>query len=95
MTYNGSELGFVYEAYSHSVDGNNFEPSNTAIIVYEIFDSIESGEAIGRKIDGGYQYDGKITIGDFSMIQNDDNSLKSMSVRSAGITIEFAGIFTD
>lgn len=95
MTYNGSELVFVYENYSHSVDGNNFEPYNTAIIVYEAFGSIVSGETAGRKIDGGYQYDGKITAGDFSMMQNDDNSLKSISVRSAGITIEFAEIFTD
>lgn len=90
MTYNGSELGFIYEEYSHNVDGNHFEPSNTAIIVYEVFESIAGGEAAGRKIDGGYQYDGKITIGDFNMVQNDDNSLKSITVRSAGINIEFS-----
>lgn len=90
MTYNGSELVFVYENYSHSVDGNRFEPSNTAIMVYEVFDCIANEETTARKIDGGYQYDGKITIGDFSMIQNDDNSLKSMSVRSAGISIDFS-----
>ena len=90
MTYNGSELVFVYENYSHSVEGSSFEPSNAAIIVYEVFDSIISTTATGRKIDGGYQYDGKITIGDFIMLQNDDNSLKSITIRSAGINIEFS-----
>lgn len=92
MTYNGNELCFVYDNYSHSIDGSSFEPSNTAIIVYEVFESIVSNETQGRKIDGGYQYDGKITIGDFSMIQKDDNTLKSISVRSAGINIEFEQI---
>ena len=88
MSYNGQDLTFTYEDFSHAVDGKDFEPTNTAIIIYEVFESLNT-TAQSKKIDGGYQHFGKITLGDYVLLQNDDNSLKSIEIRSAGIFISF------
>ncbi len=88
MSYNGKELTFTYEGFSHSINGKELEPTNTAIIVYEVFESLNTN-AQSKKIDGGYQHFGKITLGDYTLVQNDDNSLKSIEIRSAGVIISF------
>lgn len=88
MSYNGKDLTFTYEGFSHSINGKGIEPSNTAIIVYEVFESLNTN-AQSKKIDGGYQHFGKITLGDYTLVQNDDNSLKSIEIRSAGVIISF------
>jgi uncharacterized membrane protein len=89
MTYNGSELDFTYDDYSYTIDGNEFEKTNVAIVIYETFECIQSENVNAKKIEGCYQYNGKISLGDFALIQNDDNSLQALSVRSANFHIEF------
>ena len=90
MIYDGKNLDFVYNSFSYQIDGSNFEKTNTAIVIYEVLDFINSAtELNAKKIDGGYKYQGKISIGDFTLIQNDDNSLKSLSVPLAEYKIEF------
>ena len=42
-----------------------------------------------RKIDGGFKYEGKISLGDFVLIQNEDNSFDSLTVKSADYKIQF------
>lgn len=87
MTYNGDTLLFDYSDYSYSVDGKSFEPRNVAIVIYEVFDTVDTAQA--KKTEGGYQYQGKITLGDFTLNQNDDNSLASIVIRNAEMVIEF------
>lgn len=87
MTYNGDTLSFNYKDYSYSIDGKSFEPKNAAIVIYEVFNCIDTSQA--KKTEGGYQYQGRITLGDFILAQNDDNSLASITIRSADMTIRF------
>lgn len=90
MSYDGNEISFRYSDYAYSLDGSNFEKRNAAIVVYEVFDYINSSQSLdAKKIDGGYRYDGKISLGDFTLIQNDDNSLSSLIIRDADYKIDF------
>lgn len=91
MTYDGNRLLFAYDDFSYDIDGSRFEKNNAAIVVFEVFDYISKTDQLNaKKIDGGYRYDGKISIGNFTMLQNDDNSLKSIEVKECGYKIEFA-----
>ena len=90
MMYNGESLDFVYENYSHTVNAQKFERDNIAIVVYEVLQYINTAEQQEiKKIDGGYQYNGKISAGDFILIQNDDNTFNSIAIPSADFKITF------
>ncbi|MCM1115703.1 MAG: hypothetical protein NC397_09425 [Clostridium sp.] len=89
MTFDGADLTFVYADYDFSVDGSSFEKSNIAIVIYQLFEALNSDEIIAKKIDGGYQYKGKIDIGDLTLIQDEDNTFKVFSVPAADYTVEF------
>lgn len=88
MCCDGDNLTFTYDKLSHSVDSKEFEQTNAAIIVYDVFDCLYSN-AQSKKIDGGYQHYGKTSLGDFVLVQNDDNTLKSIEFKSEGIFISF------
>lgn len=91
MTYDGEILNFNYGEYAYDIDGKGFERSNISIVVYEVFDSLISlSQPNVKKIEGGYQYYGKTTLGDFVLVQNDDNTLKSITIKSANLQIDFA-----
>ncbi len=90
MVYNGSTLSFSYADFSHDIDGKNFEKKNPAIVIYEVFEYINSTEQLSaKKIDGGFKYEGKISLGDFILIQNEDNSLSVLTMRNIDYKIEF------
>lgn len=90
MEYDGKTLNFSFAGFSYEVDGSNFERKNPAIVLYEVFDYINSASQLNaRKIDGGFKYEGKISLGDFILIQNDDNSFESLTVKSADYNIQF------
>lgn len=90
MTCSGKELNFIYDDYSYTVNTLNFEKTNAAIVVYQVFDYLNTTEQISvKKIDGGYKYEGKISAGDFILIQNDDNSLKEITMKSFDYSIKF------
>lgn len=90
MNYDGKELKLKYADYTRSVNASAFERSNAAIVLYEVFDYINnSPDLLSKKLDKGYRYDGKASLGDFMLIQNDDNTFKSLTVKSADFKIEF------
>lgn len=90
MEYNGSELSFTYDDFSYSLDAKEFEKSNVAVIVYDVFDYINSSEQSNvQKLDLAFKYDGKISAGNFTFIQNDDNSLRSIEIKENDFKIEF------
>ena len=90
MEYDGKTLSFSFAGFSYEVDGSNFERKNPAIVIYEVFDYINSASQLNaRKIDGGFKYEGKISLGDFVLIQNEDNSFDSLTVKSADYKIQF------
>ena len=66
------------------------ERSNISIVIYEVFDSLISlSQPNAKKIENGYQYYGKTSLGDFVLIQNENNTLRSLSIKSANLEIEF------
>jgi len=90
MTYDGKNLNFNYNDFSYDLDGSNFEKTNPAIVVYEVFDYINTAEAVNaKKIEGGFRYDGKVSLGDFILIQNDDNTFESLTFRGLDFAIDF------
>lgn len=90
MTYDGSVLNFNYGDYSYDIDGKGFERSNISIVIYEVFESLASlSQPNVKKIENGYQYYGKTSLGDFVLLQNEDNTLRSLSIKSANLEIEF------
>jgi hypothetical protein len=90
MTYDGSNLNFKYSDFSYDIDGSNFEKRNPAIVIYEVFEYINSNSQLtAKKIDGGYKYEGKISLGDFILIQNDDNTFSDITFRNTDYKIEF------
>ena len=90
MNCDGKNLTFVYDGCSYAVNTSGFEKTNPAIVVYEVFDYLNSAEQINaKKIEGGYKYEGKISIGDFILIQNDDNSLKEITMKTSQYSIKF------
>ncbi len=90
MTYDGEILNFNYGEYAYDIDGNGFERSNVSIVIYEAFDNLISlSQPNVKKIEGGYQYYGKTSLGDFVLIQNDNNTLRSLTIKSANLQIDF------
>ncbi len=90
MSYNGDTLDFDYSGFEYNIDGKNFEKTNPAIAVYEVIDYIDNTPDISiKKIDGGFKYEGRVAMGNFILIQNDDNSLKSLSFRDTDYHIDF------
>lgn len=90
MKYDGENLEFTYSDYTYTVDGSNFERRNPAIVVYEVFECVENAREIrASKTDTGYEYNGKITLGDFNLFLREDNSVSLITVKSAGLVMEF------
>lgn len=90
MTYDGDKLSFSYCDFMYDVDGKNYENKNPAIVLYEVFDYINSTEQLNaKKIDSGFKYEGKISLGDFILIQKDDNSFSNLTMRNTDYKIEF------
>ncbi len=91
MTYDGANLSFTYNDFSYDLDGSKFEKNNIAIVIFEVFDYINKTEDLNaKKLDEGYRYDGKISIGNFTLIQNDDNSFRSIEIKECDYKIIFA-----
>ena len=90
MTYDGTVLNFNYGDYSYDIDGKGFERSNVSIVIFEVFENLASlSQPNAKKIENGYQYYGKTSLGDFVLLQNEDNTLRCVSVKSANLEIKF------
>lgn len=90
MRYDGNTLNFTYADYSYSIDAKNFERKNPAIVVYEVFECVNSTDgAKSFKTDGGYKYEGKTSLGNFTLYLREDNTVSLITVKSAGFAMEF------
>lgn len=90
MTYDGTDVTFLYGDYCESIPAQGIENTNVAIVVYDVMNAMQ-GEVLTQsvKIDKGYRYKGKTQYGDFTLIQNEDNSLRQITVSSLAMTIDF------
>ena len=89
MTCNSDELVFSFGDYDYTYKKEKFDNTNIAVVVYDVFSLLNTDRVTASKIDGGYKYQGEIGAGSFELIQNDDNTIKTLSIKSAQINIEF------
>lgn len=90
MTYDGNNLAFNYMNMDYSIPAQNFEKTNPAIIIYDVYSVLEniSVENISR-LDNGFEYRGNIPLGEFIMVQNDSGKVKTLTVKSSDIVFTF------
>lgn len=92
ITYNGKDVTYKKEKMIKSFAAEKINKTNPAIMLYEIFSYLENTEPLNvSKTDNGFEYTGKISAGNFCLIQNTDNSFKSITVSNADIKIVFDG----
>lgn len=90
MVYDGELLTMCYKDYAYELDAQHFENTNPAIVLYQVFDSLTLEQTKKTKIDGGYKYEGVIPLGAYVLIQNDDETISSLSFKSIDYNITFS-----
>lgn len=90
ITYDGSEVTFNKDDMTKSISADKINNTNPAIVIYEVFNYIETTEDLSaQRIDDSFQYTGKTSLGNFILVQNKDNSLDSIEIPNADISIIF------
>ncbi len=92
ISCDGKTVTFKQGAFEKSFDKNAIDSTNPAIVLYEVFSYIDSLETVNSYAkDGEYIVKGKTSIGTFTLVQNKDGKIKSVSLPSVRIEIEFSG----
>ncbi len=90
ITYDGQKVTFDRHSITYSFDKSEIDPTNPALVLYEVFSSVESMDLNTVKtVDNEFYYRGKTSVGDYVLIQNTDNSYKSIEIADADINITF------
>lgn len=90
ITYDGKIVTFKKDKMEKSFEGKLLDNTNPAMLIYNVFSYLEIAEDIEvKKVENEFQYTGKTPLGDFVLIQSNNNTLKSLSVPMADIYIEF------
>lgn len=89
MTYDGSNMVFNYHDMVGETAGDSLPQNNIAIVIYEAYTGLLNDKTAPGKIDAGYKYQGKISLGDFILITDNDMRLKSFSMKSMDLKVEF------
>lgn len=90
ISYDGNTVSFLYYDMKCDFDGNNVEYTNPAVAIFNVFDYLQNNDEIKvSKTEDGFKYEGNTNIGEFILIQNDDNSYKSLLFKDANINVVF------
>lgn len=90
ITYDGKTVTFDRHSMIYSFDKSEVDSTNPALVLYEVFSSVESMDLNAVEIlDNEFRYSGKTSVGDYVLIQNIDNSYKSIEIADADINITF------
>lgn len=87
ITCNGKELIFKRKNFSKSFKVDEIDKTNPALILYQVFSSLESAEV--NLIDDKFCYKGNCSLGKYILKQNKDNSFHSLEIPMAEISIMF------
>lgn len=89
ISYNGSEVKYLYGEMSYVIPpGKN--TLNPAVIIYDAFQTLKSSDTnAASKTEDGFEYKGTTSLGDFVLLQYDDNTYKSLYFTDADIKFEF------
>lgn len=86
----GKKVYFNKGEFSKEFDFSEIDNTNPAKLIYSVFDYLKSVEEPEvKRVNDCFQYVGKAPIGNFVLVQNDDNTLKSITIADANITINF------
>lgn len=90
ITYDGEKVTFKRNKMVKSFPAKDIDATNPVLILYSVFESLENDENIEvKRVEEHYEYVGKTKIGEFMLIQNDDNSIASIVVPSADVVVKF------
>ncbi len=90
ISFDGKTVTFLYDAKKYQIDGKKVDKTNIAVAVYDAFYYFESQSKLdAEKVENGYKYVGRTSLGKFRLIQNDDESLNSFLFQSTDLAIEF------
>jgi hypothetical protein len=88
ITYDGQVVTFNRNDMVKTLSAGEIVKTNPAVVIYDVFNYIDTTENLDvQKIGDQYQYTGKISLGDFVLIQNSDNSIESIEIPAANIII--------
>lgn len=89
ITYNGKSAVFSYLGMDYEIESAEIDSTNPAKAIYEAFEAVCSQPENVSRTKDGFRYDGKTALGEFTLLQNDDDSYKSLFFKDADIKIIF------
>lgn len=90
IKFDGKTVSFIKGKMLREFDRKDIDSTNPAIVLYEVFSSIENAKPIEVSVKkSDFYYVGKISLGRFTLIQSKTNALKSISIPDAAIEISF------
>ena len=89
ITYDGNSAMFKYFDLEYEVTSDKIDDTNLAKAIYDAFEVIISTPDNASKTADGFRYDGKTDLGNFTILQYDDYSFKSIDFKEANINIIF------
>lgn len=89
ISYNGSELNYTYGDMNYTLSSTP-QLTNPAVAVYDAFNCLKTAESNNAsKTEDGFEYRGQTALGEFVLLQYDNNSYKSLYFTDADIKFEF------
>ena len=89
ITYDGNTAHFKYFDLEYDITSEKIDDTNLAKAIYDAFEVITTSPDDASKTADGFRYDGKTDLGNFTILQYDDYSFKSIEFREANIKIVF------
>lgn len=89
ITYDGNTATFDYFGLEYELTSDKIDDTNIAKAIYDAFEVITTEPVNASKTADGFRYDGKTDLGNFTILQYDDYSFKSIDFKDANINIVF------
>lgn len=93
ISFDGSGVTFKRGSMEKTIQADIIKSDNPAMMIYQVFRYLEKNDQLDvKRIDNTYQYTGETDFGTFVLVQNDDNSLASLSLPDRNVEITFCSI---
>lgn len=90
LTYDGTQITFAKDDLTYTLDAENIDKTNPAIIIYDVFIYLQNADKLTvQKTEDGFKYSGNIGTCQFMLLQNEDNTFNSILIPDMDVTIEF------
>ena len=88
---NGKTVTYIRKNVKKRFEREIIDSTNPAVLLYEVFEYLEGQKTLSPKItDDGFLYEGKTSLGAFTLIQDRENRIVSITVPDADIEIIFS-----